>query len=296
MPQISALATGLGVRAENLFISLARAAFLRLTPYQWSRDPDATKIFIVPDDSDLELDRLPQIRVAVGDMSELSGASINGLRLDTINNPQYRLVDQAYVMFSIYAGNSVEARDLADYVKNTLFHAKSDLGRAGIFGLRNLGAAQPKAMEKGATTDAISMATVTSAFYAARKVNIVEEDGPLWNRVTTRTVDIPTDITLVSNDGFAAEPPVYVEHAMRGSRIIEVTFSDAVGPLRPGGFSVEDESGAVPLLAQRHTTKHDRLQLLLERDLVGAATATYSGTGLYDFLEEALVETFVFEV
>lgn len=290
MAQIETLLPGLGVRAEEIFIHMARAAFSLLTEFQWHPDPDKSKIFIYADDSDVELDRLPQIRVSVGDMSEFKG-SINDVFTHSTNDPQYRLLDQAYVMFTIYAGNSVEARDLADYLRNALFQAKSDLGKRGLFGIRNMGSSQPKAMEKGATTDKHSLSIVTAAFFAARTLSLTQEDAPLWERLTTLTVDRPTEITQISTDGFEVVRPVFASARTSGKKI-HVLFSSDVAPFRPTGFSVEDDDGEIGVLAERSAYLHNKVYLHLDRLPSGSITVSYSGTGMYDLLEQVLVQSF----
>jgi hypothetical protein len=293
MPQTAALPRGVGSRVENIFIEMAQVVFSMVDDFLWDPDPEKSKIFVSSEGSEIEMSRLPQIRVSVGDLTDFEG-SIDRQTVWALDTPEFRFIDQAYVMFSVYAGKPVEARDIADYLKDALYMARSDIGREGIFALRSLGSAQPRAMEKAARTDSVSMATVTSAFMASRKVTIVNEDGPRWDRVVTKTVDKLTEITDIGYDGYDLVAPVKSSQVWGTPQRIDVTFDLGVGPFRPSGFTATDDTGSLVLSVQRSMKDEHVLQLVLDRLPDGVVNVTYSGTGLYDYLEEILVETFAF--
>lgn len=248
------LPRGISTKAENIFIRLAQELFEITSDMTWDQDPNQSDVSVLSEDSDADLARLPQVRVGCGDVSDWKG-SLNRLQDWDVNVSMHQITVQGYVMFSCYAANFVEARDMADHLRMALLRAKPELGRLGIFALRSLQTTKPKEIQPSGTDGAMYMASTTSAFMAI--------EGKAFRNVSTEVwegfnVSLETTVAPIDQNG-----PV-VETATRKLKVVNLYFNEKVGPFMPAGFTVEVDGSLLPAVPRRSTSNYKQVQLTLD--------------------------------
>jgi hypothetical protein len=207
-----------------------------------------------PEESSVNTAYLPQVRVSCGDLSDYKGA-IDRLKDWEPNVTHHTLVTQGYVMMACYSANDVETRDLADHLKNVILRARKDLGKRGIFGLRDLSSMKPKGVDAGSHQDGIYLSRVSFAFMVVENSEHRNVDDPFLRNLglDTRPEDTKFDTTRVEKVfPYNHEP------------LIELMFDDQVGPEYPEGVSVLVNGDEVGHTAVRHPFNYRRLRVELD--------------------------------
>lgn len=256
------LPTGVSVKAETTFIRLVKEAFRRLDDFPLREKKGKTDregaqgVYVGSEESGVDKEYLPQVRVTCGDASDYKGA-INRLKDWEPNITEHTLVTQGYTMISCYSANDVEARDLAEYLKMIVLRARKDLGERGIFGVRDLKATKPKGVDAGAHQDGVYITRATFAFMIVENAEHKNVTDPFLRKISVdpeyeqeSKTESPSLARVVD---FDYEP------------LVELLFDKEVKPEYPTGFSVVEEGEEIPLTAVRGAFQKRRVRLELDR-------------------------------
>lgn len=257
--RLEKLPLGSSQNTEACWIKFARRRMRALRDFQYDDDPNQTKIFVVPRDSALDQERLPQVRISVGDASTLNAAFELNRNDFRVNERTHTLIYQGMVVFEVYARLHAEARDLADWLRDGMYTSLLDLGRCGIFGFDGMVVTEPQPVQAGGRYEGAFVSRFAVSFNRHRPIRVYNERSRIFNGLTLGLSYDPR-IQRRTDD----TKPVLTRIDRPDPRTIKMTFSEEVGPYLPEGFYVFSGNRRLTFRAQRSYTDFTRIDLVLD--------------------------------
>ena len=256
------LPQGISVKAESAFLRLVKEAFRRLDDFPLRDSPGKTEgeangVYVGAEESSVDEEYLPQVRVTCGDASDYKGA-IDRLKDWAPNVTNHTLVTQGYTQIAVYSANDVESRDISDYLKSVVLRARKDLGKRGIFGVRDLKSTKPKGVEAGSHQDGIYLSRCTFAFMIVENAEYRNVSDPFL-----RKIGIQPEYEPRSEEDKSVDVSVQEFHY---EPLVRLLFGQKVSPEYPQGFTVEIEGEPIPHTCIRDPFNKKRVRLELDED------------------------------